>query len=95
MNGFFAFFAKRHMLANVFTILVLLLGIGSAIQIRRDLFPNVDFGQMVITTRYPGASPEDVELNVTDEIEEELKAVSWASRSPCGSWGRMTSSAGR
>jgi multidrug efflux pump subunit AcrB len=64
------------MLASVFTILVILLGIGSALQIRRDLFPNVDFGQMVITTRYSGASPEDVELNVTDPIEEELKTVS-------------------
>jgi multidrug efflux pump subunit AcrB len=30
---------------------------------------------MIITTRYPGASPEDVELNVTNKIEEELKAV--------------------
>lgn len=76
MNGFFAYFANRHMVANVFTILLILLGIGSALQIRRDLFPNVDFGEMVVTTRYPGASPEDVELNVTDPIEEELKAVS-------------------
>ena len=76
MYAFFAYFARRHMLANVFTILIILLGVGSALQIRRDLFPNVDFGQMVITTRYPGASPEDVELNVTDEIEAELKTVS-------------------
>ncbi|MBD3335044.1 MAG: AcrB/AcrD/AcrF family protein [Candidatus Eisenbacteria bacterium] len=76
MHSFFAYFANRHMLANVFTVLVILLGIGSALQIRRDLFPNVDFGEMVITTRYPGASPEDVELNVTNAIEEELKTVS-------------------
>ena len=30
---------------------------------------------MTITTRYPGASPQDVELNVTNKIEEELKEV--------------------
>jgi multidrug efflux pump subunit AcrB len=30
---------------------------------------------MMVTTRYPGASPEDVELNVTNQIEEELKEV--------------------
>jgi len=76
MKSFFRFFAERHMLANIFTVLLILLGIGSALQIRRDLFPNVDFGQMYITTRYQGASPEDVELNVTDPIEEELKSVS-------------------
>jgi len=76
MNGFFAFFAKRTMLANVFTIMIVLLGLGSLFQIKRDLFPNVDFGETVIVTRYPGASPEDVELNVTNEIEEELRTVS-------------------
>ena len=76
MNGFFAFFAKRTMLANVFTIMIILLGLVSLFQIKRDLFPNVDFGETVIVTRYPGASPEDVELNVTNKIEEELRTIS-------------------
>ena len=64
------------MLAKLFTIMIILLGIGTLMQIKRDVFPDVDFGQMIITTYYPGASPEDVELNVTNEIEEELKSVS-------------------
>ena len=64
------------MLANVFTIMIILLGLGSLYQMKRDLFPNVDFGETVIVTRYPGASPEDVELNVTNEIEEELRTIS-------------------
>ena len=29
-----------------------------------------------MNTRYPGASPEDVELNVTNKIEEQLNEVS-------------------
>lgn len=64
------------MLANLFTIMVILLGLGSLIQIKRDIFPDVDFGEMIIATRYPGASPEDVELNVTNEIEREIKGIS-------------------
>ena len=75
MNPFFRFFVERHMLAKLFTIMVILLGVGTMLQIKRDVFPDVDFGQMIITTYYPGASPEDVELNVTNEIEEELKSV--------------------
>ncbi|GAJ20260.1 unnamed protein product, partial [marine sediment metagenome] len=43
--------------------------------IKRDIYPQVDFGVMNIMTRYPGASPEDVELNVTNKIEEEMKTV--------------------
>lgn len=30
---------------------------------------------MVVTTFYPGVSPEDVELNVTNKIEDELKEI--------------------
>jgi multidrug efflux pump subunit AcrB len=52
-----------------------LLGIGSLTTIKRDSYPDVEFGELLITTAYPGASPEDVELNVTNKIEKELKEV--------------------
>lgn len=41
----------------------------------RNKFPEVDLGKMIITTKYPGASPSDVEQNVTRLIEDELKSV--------------------
>ena len=75
MQSFIRFFAERHTLANIFTLMVVLLGLGTLTQIQRDNFPSVDLAEMVITTRYPGASPQDVELNVTNKIEEELKEV--------------------
>ena len=75
MKQFFRFFAERSMFANLFTIMVLLMGTGALLQIKRDQFPIVDIGQVFVFTSYPGASPEDVELNVTNKIEEELKEV--------------------
>ena len=75
MHGFIRFFAQRSTVANVFTLMIVLLGFSALSQIQRDNFPNVDLAEMVITTRYPGASPQDVELNVTNKIEEELKEV--------------------
>jgi len=75
MKTFFRFFAERHKLATLLTIMVILLGISSLMEIKRDIYPQVDFGMVSIVTRYPGASPEDVELNVTNKIEEELKSV--------------------
>jgi multidrug efflux pump subunit AcrB len=48
--------------------------------IKRDSYPDVEFGELLITTTYPGASPEDVELNVTNEIEKELKEVTGIKR---------------
>jgi len=69
------YFASNHKIAVVFTVLVISLGIAGLLRMKRDIFPDVDFGTVVITTRYPGASPADVELNVTNRIEEELKTV--------------------
>jgi multidrug efflux pump subunit AcrB len=75
MRNFFRFFAERHLFANLFTIMVLLLGVSTLMIIKRDIYPDVDIGRMIITTEYPGASPEDVELNVTNKLEEELKEI--------------------
>ena len=75
MQQLLRYFAKRHTLANVFTLMVVLLGLSTLLHIQRDNFPSVDLAQMVVTTRYPGASPQDVELNVTNKIEKELKEV--------------------
>jgi len=75
MKSFFRFFAERHKLATLLTVMVILLGVSTLMGIKRDIYPEVDFGMIHIMTLYPGASPEDVELNVTNKIEEELKTV--------------------
>ena len=75
MRALIRFFASRGTVAQVFTLLTVLLGLGALTVIQRDNFPSVDFEEMTVITRYPGASPEDVELNLTNEIEKELKQV--------------------
>jgi multidrug efflux pump subunit AcrB len=76
----FDFFAKRHILATLFTISIVLLGLNSLRTLKRDQFPEVDFGEVIITTTFPGASSEDVELNVTNKLEDELKNVTGIER---------------
>lgn len=75
MKSILRFFVEHKLLANLIVIILLLLGARSAMLIKRDAFPEVDMDRLMITTRYPGASPEDVELNVTNKLEEELKSV--------------------
>ncbi len=75
MKSFIRFFAERHLLANLITFMIILLGVFSLLKIKRDMYPSVDLDTMIITTRYPGASPKDVELNVTNKIEDEIKAI--------------------
>lgn len=75
MKVFFEFFIKRHLLANLMTIMILLLGLFSLYRINLSELPKIDIGEVVISTFYPGASPEDVELNVTNKLEDELKGI--------------------
>jgi multidrug efflux pump subunit AcrB len=62
--------------AQVFTILMLVLGVLSFFNIQRDQFPNVDFEVMSIYTSYANSSPIDVEEDVTNLIEDKLKTIS-------------------
>ena len=76
MERIFKFFTERHLLATIITIAIILIGFITLSDIRKDLFPRVELNQVTITTIYPGASPEDVELKITSKIEKQLKAIS-------------------
>ncbi len=75
MKAIFEFFTRRHILATLFTLGIIMLGLNSLRTLKRDETPEADLGEVVITTVYPGASPEDVELNVTNNLEDELQSV--------------------
>ncbi|MGA0242151.1 MAG: efflux RND transporter permease subunit, partial [Candidatus Marinamargulisbacteria bacterium] len=75
MTRFFRFFVSRHLFANILTIAIILLGLAVLPSINRDTFPSVDLDEVVIVTRYEGASPEDIELKITNKIEDALKRI--------------------
>ncbi|EQC43832.1 efflux RND transporter permease subunit [Bacteriovorax sp. Seq25_V] len=57
----------------IFIFCASLLGV---LKVQRTSYPQVDLHKVSIQTFYPGASPQDVENNVTSLIERELKRVS-------------------
>ncbi|RUA06642.1 MAG: AcrB/AcrD/AcrF family protein [Gammaproteobacteria bacterium] len=75
MDNFLNFFVKQKKLALAFTISIISVGLLILNGIQRNQFPIVDLEIMIVTTAYPGASPEDVEKNVTNLIEDELRGV--------------------
>ncbi|WP_428087321.1 efflux RND transporter permease subunit [Candidatus Thioglobus sp.] len=76
MSSIIEFLVHQKKLALVFTISVIALGLLSLNHIQRDQFPVVDFEVVSVVTAYPGASPEDVEQNITNVIEDELSNIS-------------------
>lgn len=62
--------------ATMMMVMFLVLGAFSYDRLGVDQFPNVDVPVVVVTTIYPGAPPETVEMEVTKPVEEGLNAIS-------------------
>jgi hydrophobic/amphiphilic exporter-1 (mainly G- bacteria), HAE1 family len=54
---------------------LVVLGVFSYQRLKVDQFPNIDLPVVVITTEYPGASPEIVESEVTKKLEEGVNSI--------------------
>lgn len=75
MEKLTSFFMKNIMLVNVLVLAIFFYGIYSVSSMNKEAFPDISFGNIIITTIYPGASAEDVEMNVTIPIEEALNGL--------------------
>jgi len=61
---------NRPVFATMFILALVVLGIVSYPSIGVDLYPKVDLPIVNVTTRLTGASPEIMDIDVTDKIEE-------------------------
>ncbi len=66
---------KNPVFATMVMLALVVLGLFSLQRLKIDQYPNVDFPVVVITTEYPGASPEIVESEVSRKIEEGVNAI--------------------
>ncbi|OGQ97012.1 MAG: RND transporter, partial [Deltaproteobacteria bacterium RIFOXYD12_FULL_57_12] len=66
---------KRPVFAAVLMLSLVTLGIFSYRRLSVEMFPNVEVPVISIITRYPGASPETVEREVSKQIEEAVNQV--------------------
>lgn len=75
MNRLILFFLEHSLLVKLIFVAVFLFGINQMLTIQKEGFPAVDLNMVTVSTSYPGASAEDVELNVTTKLEEEIHEV--------------------
>ena len=69
------FSVKKPLTVFVAVIAVLVLGVVSYLRMTPDLLPNMNFPYIMITTTYPGASPEKVEAEVTKPMEQAMSTL--------------------
>ena len=67
---------KRPIFAAVMMLALVTLGIFSYRRLAIDMFPDVEIPILSIVTKYPGASPETVEREVSKRIEEAVNPIS-------------------
>ena len=63
---------KNPLVVNLFLILIVIIGVMSWQSMPEEMFPVVEKDSIKIITKYDGASPEEVEKQVTIPIEDTL-----------------------
>lgn len=69
------FSVKKPYTIIVAIVLVLILGGVSYANMSVDLIPSINMPYAVVTTSYPGASPEEVEMAVTSPVEQSMASI--------------------
>jgi HAE1 family hydrophobic/amphiphilic exporter-1 len=67
---------RRPVFAWVLVLSLSVVGLFAFGRLGVDRFPNVDIPTISVTTRLPGAAPEQIETEVTDKVEESVNTIS-------------------
>ena len=68
-------FIRRPVFATTIILAMMVLGIFSFSRLGVDIMPKVDFPIVVVTTELLGASPEEVETEISKRIEESVNTI--------------------
>ena len=70
------FSVKKPYTVLVGVVLAIVLGVVSFTRMTTDLLPSISLPYVIVMTTYPGASPETVEMAVTQPVEASMATVS-------------------
>lgn len=70
------FSVKKPYTVLVGVVLAIVLGVVSFTRMTADLLPNISLPYIIVMTTYPGASPETVEMVVTQPVEAGMATIS-------------------
>ncbi|MES9922781.1 MAG: efflux RND transporter permease subunit [Candidatus Thiodiazotropha endolucinida] len=75
MRQVVAFSLKQRVFYNLMFVVLIVVGFISLFALPAERYPNFGFGEVIISTVYPGASSVEVESLVTRKIEDALEKV--------------------
>ena len=75
MRELVAFSLKQRVFYNLMFVVLIVVGFFTLFALPAERYPNFGFGEVIISTLYPGASPVEVESLVTRKIEQAVEQV--------------------
>ena len=67
---------KRPVFATMLILSLVVVGAFSFLSLGVDLFPKIDFPTITVTVVNPGASPQEIETEITEKVEEAVNTIS-------------------
>src|SRR5438034_5776366 len=67
---------KRPVFATMLVLSLVVVGAFSFFSLGVDLFPKIDFPTITVTVANPGSSPQEIETEITDKVEEAVNTIS-------------------
>ena len=75
MKSILQFVLRQGLFINLVTAFIIVVGLFSTLNLRKNAFPEVDFDIALVNTLWPGASSQDVEKLITKPIEDAIEEV--------------------
>jgi len=72
-GGLIGVFARHPIAGNLLMLLLLMFGAWGLSKLNRQVLPDFEVDIISIIVQWPGASPEDVETNIIEAIEPEVR----------------------
>ena len=69
------FSVRKPFTVLVAVVIVIVFGVISFTKMTPDLFPNINTPYVIVMTTYPGASPEEAEIRITEPMEQQLATL--------------------
>jgi len=66
-------FVRHHTAANLLMILMIVMGLYSLLRLNTQFFPDFGIDVVSVSVEWPGASAEDVDENIVEAIEPEVR----------------------
>jgi HAE1 family hydrophobic/amphiphilic exporter-1 len=76
MHGLAQLCVRRPVFTTMLILALVVVGVFSYFSLGVDLFPKVDIPAVTITVADPGASPEEVETEITKKVEDAVNTIS-------------------